>query len=125
MKPIYCITCFKTSSNFFKIASLFSKHVQTCSKHDAIKSNYCITLFKTSSNFKKHDAIKPIYCITGLGWASLDWAELGCPKYTPSIPQVYPKYTPSIPQVHSDSDWGFCRGNSEMTKFQIFRIFLA
>ena len=26
-------------------------------------------------------------------------------------------------QTHCDSDWGFYRGNSEMTKFQIFQIF--
>ena len=43
--------------NFFKhwqdnlkptIASFFSKHVQTCSKHDAIKPNDDIIFFKTS-----------------------------------------------------------------------------
>jgi hypothetical protein len=26
---------------------------------------------------------------------------------------------------HSDSDWGFYRGNSKMNKFQIFQIFWA
>ena len=34
-------------------------------------------------------------------------------------------YSQFLPVHHSDSDWGYYRGNSEMTKFQIFQIFWA
>ena len=40
---------------FLIYCSTFSKQVQTCTKHDAIKSNYCIT---------------------GMGWPDLGWLGL-------------------------------------------------